>query len=413
MARKLVNVDRATPLLLPVDMREWVEAGDVVHLVIDAVEGMDLRPAAINERGTGSEQYPPSMLLMLLIYCYSQAIYSSRRIERATHTHVAVRFLTGDTHPDHDTIASFRRRNEALLQAAFVEVLQLACRLGMPRLGTICLDGTKVKANASVRANRREAELRAELAMLNAEVASRMKAAETADETERPGEQLPLELADAATRRKKIAAARAALVQRAKDEGRDVRDDDRGNTTDPDSRMQRTAHGCIQGYNAQLAASAESGLIVAARVCGQNQDRGQLQPTIAAIPESAGAAHTIVADTGYDNHAQITAVATATGSAVYIPPQSPVEITTRQTRARAQISAERADRLARVRTARGQMLMRIRRTLVEPIFGTLKSAWGFARFNLRGLRGANIEWTLLCTAFNLRRLHRWQRLQAA
>src|SRR5579872_5630222 len=122
MSRRPVNVDRATPLLLPVDMREWVASDDVVHLVIEAVDQMDLRAAPVNERGTGSEQYPPGMLLALLIYCYAQGIYSSRRIERATHTHVAIRYLTGDTHPDHDTIATFRRTQAALLRQAFIEV---------------------------------------------------------------------------------------------------------------------------------------------------------------------------------------------------------------------------------------------------------------------------------------------------
>jgi transposase len=128
MAR-FVNVDRTTTLLMPPDLRDWVKADDVVHLVIEAVEQMDFAQVRVNERGTGSEQFPPSMLLALLIYSYAQGIYSSRRIEQATYTHVGVRYLSGDTHPDHDTIATFRRTNLGLLKQAFSEVLQLARQL--------------------------------------------------------------------------------------------------------------------------------------------------------------------------------------------------------------------------------------------------------------------------------------------
>jgi transposase len=407
MSRNLVNVDRATPLLLPVDLREWVRSDDVVHLVIEAVEQMDLREAVVNERGTGSAQYPPSMMLGLLIYCYAHGRYSARKIEAATHSEVAVRYLTGDTHPDHDTIATFRRTQERLLRRAFVEVLHLAKRLGVPQLGTVCLDGTKLRANASVRANRREVELRAELEALEQEVAGRLRQAELA-ELEQSGEQLPAELADPATRRARLRAARAALHQRAAEEARPPRDTDRGNTTDPDSRSQPTARGSLQGYNAQVAVSGESGLIVGAHVTTDNQDRRQLLPTVQAIPPVAGHPHTIVADTGYDNHAQIQVLAQASGAAIYIPPQLPIETTTRQTQVRAARSAERQQRGQRVRTERGQALLRLRRTLVEPIFGILKSVRGFERFHLRGLRGVNLEWVLLCTAFNLRRLHRWR-----
>lgn len=400
---RYVNVDRGTALLLPPDLREWVPANDVVHLVIEAVEEMDLARVPVNERGTGSEQYPPGMLLALLIYCYAQGIYSSRRIERATHTHLAVRYLTGDTHPDHDTIAKFRQSNGVLLRQAFREVLQLARQLGVLRLGTVFLDGTKLKANAGSRANRREAELRAEVAALEAEIAARLAQAECADEAD-VSEQLPPELSEVATRRAKLVAARAALQQRAREQQRPPDDDDLGNTTDPDSRPQKTRQGCVQGYNAQLATS-ENGLIVAARVCSENQDRRQLLPTLQQVL-AVGVPHTVVADTGYDNHEQITTIEQATGAKVYIPPQMPVEVHTRQSHAQAARSAERAKRLERVRSAQGQTLLRQRRTTVEPVFGIIKFARRFDRFLLRGLAHVEAEWTLLCTAFNLRRIHR-------
>ena len=126
MAERLVNVDRETPLLLPVDLRDWVPENDLVHFVINAVETMNLTTLSVNRRGTGDEQYPPRMMLELLIYCYASGVFGSRRIERATYRDLGVRYLTGDTHPDHDTICAFRRANGEVIKEAFLEVLKLA-----------------------------------------------------------------------------------------------------------------------------------------------------------------------------------------------------------------------------------------------------------------------------------------------
>src|ERR1700733_666454 len=143
MSNRYVSVDRNTPLLMPPDLREWVRDDDLVHFLVDALPLLDLSCAVVNQRGTGSEQYPPGMMLGLLVYCYANGIFSSRRIERATYQQVSVRYLCADTHPDHDTIAKFRRENGALLRQAFVELLQLAQRSGLLQLGTLVLDGTK------------------------------------------------------------------------------------------------------------------------------------------------------------------------------------------------------------------------------------------------------------------------------
>ena len=414
MARNLVNVDRDTPMLLPADMRDWIRAEDPVHFVVEAVEQVDLRLAVVNERGTGSAQYPAAMMVGLLVYCYGQGLYSSRRIERATYTHLSVRYLTGDTHPDHDTIANFRRANEAVLKKVFVEVLRLGREMKIKQLGTICLDGTKLKANASSRYNAKEAELRAELARLEEEVASRINEAKVADTNHQGSEeQLPLELADRSVRIAKLKAAREAIAARAKAEKRVVDEDDRGNTTDPESRQQRTSGGFVQGYNAQLAVSADHGLIVAAHVCADNQDRQQVQPLVEATVKDNGPVSNVVADTGFDSHDQITAVTRATGATVFIPPQEPVVSKHRQSAVRAAITQERIARRDLVRTAVGKRMMRLRRCVVEPVFGVFKSAWRFTHFHLRGLKGANIEWLLLCTAYNLRKLHGYQRQRTA
>jgi transposase len=171
MSTRFVNVDWETPMLLPPDLREWVQEDDLAHFIREAIAVVDLSTAAVNERGTGHRQYPPGMMLAVLIYCYSHGLLSSRQIEQATYQHVAVRFLSGDTHPDHDTINEFRRQNQKLIHSVFVQVLQLAQSMGLLRLGTLALDGTKVKSAASKRHTKAAQELEVALAEVEARVA--------------------------------------------------------------------------------------------------------------------------------------------------------------------------------------------------------------------------------------------------
>lgn len=217
MSTRFVNVDRRTPLLLPQDLREWVPADDMVHFVIEAVEGMNLWKLRVNERGTGSEQYPPSMMLALLVYCYANGIFSSRRIERASYRDVAVRYLTGDTHPDHDTIAKFRRENLEAVADCFVAILELARELGVLRVGTVSTDGTHLRANASKNRNatyERAGEL---VEQLKQEVHELLQKAEEADNKEREeGQQLPEEIARREALKAKLEQARERLERRAK-----------------------------------------------------------------------------------------------------------------------------------------------------------------------------------------------------
>lgn len=151
---RFVNIDRDTPLLLPPDLRDWVESDHLVYFVIDAMDTVDTRAAAVNDRGTGSEQYPPTMLLALLVYSYATGVFSSRQIERSTYENVAVRLLCADTHPDHNTLCTFRRRNGALLTQAFAQVLEAAANCGVLNVGkvTVAIDGTKVLAKAEIEA---------------------------------------------------------------------------------------------------------------------------------------------------------------------------------------------------------------------------------------------------------------------
>jgi transposase len=407
MAKRYVNVDRETPMLLAVDMREWVSKDDMVHLLLDAVEGVELGSFAENARGTGSEQYPPRMMLALLIYCYAMGIYSSRKIERATYSLVSVRYITADQHPDHDTIAAFRRRHVDVIESAFVQVLQVAKELNVPKMGTVCIDGTKLEANASKRSTLTEQQLRGE-------VQERIAQAEKVDAEQGPADTLPSELSERKTRRAKLEAARAEIKRRAEAKDREPKDSDDGNTTDPQSRIMPTAQGpYIQGYNAQLAVCAENGLIVATNVCTETNDRGQLSATALAIPQEIGAVHIIVADAGYDNSTQVQQVQRELNATVYVPVPQPGLGKARQSAARAQITAERTERAKRVESEYGQKLLKLRRMIVEPVIGTLKYNWNFRRFRMRGLALVKAEWRLLCTAYNLAKISRWMQNRTA
>ncbi len=320
MSARFVNIDRETPRLLPADLREWVRGDDLAHFILEAVEGLAPGTACVNERGSGSEQYPPAMMMGVLLYCYAQGIFSSRRIEAATYTPVSVRYLAGNTHPDHDTIATFRRVNRELVRASFVRVLELARELGLLRVGTVAVDGTKLWANASKGATVSQSQLEEQIALLEREVEELLQKAESADAQESDaGSRLPRALAD-----------RAQEGARAEREGCEgprpvpgqVRPNDKVNLTDTQSTLQPTAReGFIQGYNAQAAVCVESALVLAAHVVTETNDRRQLAPTVAAIPAELGPPAAILADTGYDNAAQILEIERTTGACVYCAPQ--------------------------------------------------------------------------------------------
>ena len=218
MATRFVLIDRDTPLLLPPNLRDWVPADHLVHFVLDAVDALDLRQVRINLRGTGSEQYPPPMLLGLLIYSYATGTFSSRRIEQSTYDSVPVRLLTADTHPDHDTLCTFRRENQALLTESFVKVLQLAQQLKVLKFGqlTVAADGTKVLAHAS-KHNAVSYERAGKLsAQLELEVQQLLAKAELADATPlQDGLRIPEEITRRQERKAALAQARAQIEARA------------------------------------------------------------------------------------------------------------------------------------------------------------------------------------------------------
>lgn len=218
MPARFVNIDRETPLLLPPDLRAWVLEDHLAHFILEAVESLNLSSICVNERGTGDKQYPPRMLLSLLIYCYAAGIFSSRQIERATYDHVPARLISADTHPDHDTICTFRRENKALLEESFVRVLELARALKLLQVGqiTVSVDGSKVLANASKHAAISYERAGEMITQLELEVKELLRKAEQADSTPlEDGLTIPAEIGRRQQRKAALEKARAVIEQRA------------------------------------------------------------------------------------------------------------------------------------------------------------------------------------------------------
>lgn len=454
MSTRFVSVNRNQALLLPPDLRDWVPEDDLVHFVIQAVEGLPGHWFRVNERGSGNAQYPPSMMLALLVYCYANGIFSSRRIERATYRDLSVRYLTGDTHPDHDTIATFRREHFDVVAACFVQVLELARETGLLRVGTVSVDGTKLRANASINRNVRYDRAGQLIEQIELEVKELLEKAERADEQDQTdGQQLPealcrreklkAKLEDARNRIEARARAKAEAEQadyedklRTREQstnprkGREPKAPDptpepkaQQNLTDPDSRLMRKnlRSGFEQSYNAQAAVDADgSQLILAARVTTHTQDRNELKPTVDAIPHTLGSPTHVLADNGYLNRKPAQAME-ANGMDLYIacgaqshrrkhdfrPEPAPRE-PKQQDRCEWKIAMR-----AKLKTDEGRRRYAVRKHTVEPVFGIIKDILGFRRFTLRGLAKVSGEWHLMALAYNLKRLHVLRRAKQA
>jgi len=331
-------IDRETGFLLPPSVDEWLPERHLARFVVEVVEGLDLRSMTGSYRGSGEASYHPQLMLGLIIYGYATGVFSSRKLERATFDSVAFRFIAANEHPDHDTIAAFRRRFLKQIAALFVQVLSVAREIGVLKLGTVALDGTKIHANASrhsalsyEHAGKIEAQLRAEVADL-------MAKAEAADQADVPdGMSIPEELARREQRLAAIARAKATIQARAKQ--RHAREQaehdakraqraaktattgkkpsgrvpqppvegplptDQVNLTDEESRVMPVAGGGFeQCYNAQAVVAAGSLLVIAADVVQAPNDKQQLEPMlekIAELPEELGRVAELLADNGY------------------------------------------------------------------------------------------------------------------
>jgi transposase len=449
MAASFITIDRNTPMLLPPDLREWIPEDDMVHFVLEAVQGVGISNFQINHRGSGDRQYPPRMMLALLIYSYANGLFSSRRIERATYRDIAVRYITADTHPDHTTISEFRRCNVEAFSAAFLHVLMLAREMHVLKVGTISVDGTHIKANASLNKSvryDRAVELEARLSHDIAELLA--QAEQTDQQDDNDGQSLPKEIRRREILAEKMRKAQSDLEQRAKDRtkserakherelaqwsGRDK--DDRGkrpkspqhpkgkpgpqeqsNLTDADSRVMRKSNTSpyTQSYNAQISVDADgSQLILSNHVANTSSDRGELVPAVENIPAQVGRPDTVLADTGYLSTEPLRQL-DAAGVEPYVPigraengdsrayeyrppkERKPIEITEPYLiKMREKLTSDE-----------GREIYAKRMQTVEPVFGIIKSVMGFREFLLRGLDRVTCEWTLVTLAYNVKRLY--------
>lgn len=420
MAQRLVNVDRETPMLLPPDLRDWVADNELARLILEAVELCDMQGAAVNVSGSGSAQYPPTMMLALLIYSYASGIFSSRRIERATYDSVAVRYLCGNHHPDHDTIAHFRRQNGALFKRCFASVVQLSREAGLLKLAAISIDGTRLAGAASKRSVRTLDQIEAELSELESQGAALLAEAEAADQSDRDagGTQLPPELADARKRREKLLAAKAQIEERRRQAAEAGREDGPGSArrtskasvSEPESRTLRPQgqQGAVQGYNAQVAVDAgQSGLIVGQHLSDEPGDYGLAGAGVACVVAEAGQPTVALVDKGYENSEHFARVEETHQIMILCPLRH--RPNTKETPNRRKGRRQRIFELRRKMKARLDQpplaeLYRRRIATVEPAFARIKRHMGFNRLRCWGHQAASAEWTLVCLAHNLRML---------
>jgi transposase len=442
------QVDRKTLYLMPPSMNDWLPEGHLARFIIEIVGQLDLGPIKSAYAGRGSKAHHPEMLLALLFYGYATGVFSSRKLEQATYDSVAFRYIAANNHPDHDTIATFRKRFLPQLAPLFVQILLIAQQMGCLKLGKVSLDGTKIKANASRHqalswkyANELETQIEAEVAEL-------LRQAEEADNSEAPdGLDLPAELARREQRLEAIARAKAEIERRAaerhareqaeyehklaerkakeqqtgrKPRGKEPkppepgpRDKDQVNLTDDESRIMPVPGGGFdQCYNAQASVDVDSLLTVGQHLSQHPNDKQEIAPALAALtalPETLGTVDGVLADAGYFSQGNVEHCQQA-AILPYISPKRDAHNQRRQERLLdpAPLPAD-ADAMAqmkhRLQTAEGRALYARRKCTVEPVFGIIKAVLGFRQFLLRGVASVRGEWSLVCMAWNLKRLH--------
>jgi len=439
-------IDRNTEYLLPPSVQEWLPEAHLARYVVDVVEGLDLSVLERAYAGRGSDAYHPAMLLSLLIYGYATGTFSSRKIERATYDSLAFRYIACNRHPDHDTLASFRRRFGKEFSAAFVQVLQLARENQLSRFGTVSLDGTKIHANASRHNALSYAHAEKIEAKLKAEVQELLALAESADQTSVPdGVKLPEEIRRREDRLAAIAAAKAKIEARAQERfereqaeydakvaaraaktesGKKPRGpspqppesgpraNDQINLTDEESRIMKVSGGGFdQCYNAQAVVDTESMLILASHVTQATNDKEQITPMVAKVQanlEGVNRPTIWLADTGYYSEKNVGACVAAGIEPLIAVKREAHHPDWRERFTEPAPLADDATPLEtmkhNLKTRAGRAAYALRKQTVEPVFGIIKSVMGFSQFLLRGLVNAQNERTLVCLAWNLKRM---------
>ncbi|MGH9797924.1 MAG: IS1182 family transposase [Candidatus Polarisedimenticolia bacterium] len=410
-------------LLMPPSLGDWVPEDHLARFVSDLADTLDL--SAIEDTYLEERGYPPyhpCMMVKVLLYGYCTGIYSSRRMAEKLVDSVAFRFLAAGNQPDFRTISDFRKRHEVALSGLFEQVLKVCRESGLVKLGRVALDGTKIKANASKHKAMSYARMVEKEAVLRREIKEMFRQADAIDREEdrrygpdRRGDELPEELARRESRLKKIREAKAALEaearQKAAAEGKNPKEAKppakaQRNFTDPESKIQKTNDGFIQGYNAQIAVDDTFQVIVAQHVTPAAPDVQQLQPAVASIEKTLKKRpESVLADAGYWSEENVRALEKK-GIEPFIA-------TSRQKhgervpspRGRPRKTMTRCERMARkLLTTRGRKTYSRRKVIVEPVFGQIKHARRFRQFLRRGVQRVRHEWALVCTAHNVLKL---------
>lgn len=442
-----IAIDRNTAYLLPPSVSDWLGEDHLARFVVEVIDQLDLSNLTRQYAGRGSKAHHPATLLAILVYGYATGVFSSRRLERATYDSVAFRYIAANSHPDHDTLASFRRRFLDELANLFVQVLELAQEMKLLKLGTVCLDGTKVHANASRHSALSHGHIVQLEGKLKAEVQELLALAESADQADVPdGVSLPEEIKRREDRLSAMAAAKAKIAARAearyqqekseyeekmarraareKDSGKKPsgkepsaptpgpRDSDQVNLTDEESRIMPVPGGGFdQAYNAQAAVDAATMLVVATGVTQAPNDKEQVAPMLATLKAQAevlGAVSRLIADTGFSSEKNIQACEAAQIEPLIAVAKDAHHPGWRERHSEPGALADNATPMQamahRLKTKAGRARYALRKQTVEPVFGIIKSVMGFRQFSLRGLQKVTGEWALVCLAWNLKRM---------
>lgn len=441
-----VPVDRHTDYLFPPSVEDWLPENHLARFIVEVIERLDLSELTRQYTGRGSAAHHPAVLLGLLIYGYATGVPSSRKIERATYDSVAFRYIAANTHPDHDTLASFRRRFGAQLAQLFVQVLMLAREMGMLKLGKIAVDGSKIKANASRHSALSWGHLQKIEQQLRQEVRQLMALAECEDRKQVPdGMDVPQEIARRQERLAALDEAKRKLEERARERdtqaqadyeakmakrqakrdagkkpgGKDPeppasgpQDKDQINLTDEQSRIMKVGGGFDQCYNAQAAVDTDSMLIVANFVTPAGVDSQQVKPMLARLEEQQeriGKASHFMADTGFFSAANVDACEQAgLVPLIAMKREQHHESVWERFMEPPPLGVD-ADAVAvmahRLKNRSGRADYALRKQTVEPVFGIIKHVMKFRQFLVRGLRQVGHEWNLVALAWNLKRMN--------
>ena len=413
-------------MLLPEALQDWLPEGHLAYFISDTVDGLDLSAFHARYAGGGSRNQPfhPAMMVKVLVYAYATGVFSSRKIARKLHEDVALRVLGAGNFPAHRTVSDFRAFHLKELSELFVQVVRLAREMGLVKLGTIAVDGTKVKANASRHKAMSYGHMIKAEAELKAQIAALLDRAKSADEAEKnePEFDIPAEITRRQDRLDAIAQARARLEQRQREaeieRGRDPDDKPRGgrykrefgvpedmaqeNFTDPDSRiMKRAGGGFDPSYNAQTAVDEAAHIIVAAELTNCGSDAGELPGMLRAVRDNLGQApQQVLADTGYRSEQVFEKLADC-GTELVVSLGREGKQQLRFDPERSPYTALMAEKL---QGKHGKAAYRKRKWIAEPPNGWVKNVLGFKQFSMRGLHRVTAEWKLVCMALNLRRM---------